>query len=264
MKSRIVKGKEHIVYDSINELRQAMPLQAVQDDWRNAPISSWTLTDDGQVCEVLERGTINNQRYVRTAIGMFNCAPSVKMEGEMRESIYAFSGKNSNTVFKERVNPSKQEFLFARYIAKGEGITEAFKRAYPRSKSDTYIKEQSSMLLKTERIKTLIDKEIEKILDETEITPKYLLLKTKEIVDNLEARDSDKISSLKMLMEISGLLGKKEQKTESIQLIKGISPKQLEILEGNDVKEIASQQREVPRLPDVREESKDSEVADKV
>ena len=139
MKQRTIKGKEHIVYDSINELRQAMPLQAVQDDWRNAPISSWTLTDDGQVCEVLERGTINNQRYVRTAIGMFNCAPSVKMEGEMRESIYAFSGKNSNTVFKERVNPSKQEFLFARYIAKGEGITEAFKRAYPRSKSDTYI-----------------------------------------------------------------------------------------------------------------------------
>ena len=72
------------------------------------------------------------------------------------------------------------------------------------------------MLLKTERIKTLIDKEIEKILDETEITPKYLLLKTKEIVDNLEARDSDKISSLKMLMEISGLLGKKEQKKAPI------------------------------------------------
>lgn len=255
MKQRTIKGKEHIVYDNINELRQAMPLQDVQDDWRNAPVSSWTLTDDGQVCEVLERGTINSQRYVRTAIGMFNCAPSVKMDGKLKESIYAFSGKNSSTVFKERVNPSKQEFLFARYIAKGEGITEAFKRAYPMSKSDNYIKEQSSMLLKTERIKTLIDKEIEKILDETEITPKYLLLKTKEIVDNLEARDSDKISSLKMLMEISGLLGKKEQKTESIQLFKGFSPKQLELLEGNNVKEIASQEREIPRLSDVREES---------
>ena len=101
----------------------------------------------------------------------------------------------------------------------------------------------------------MIDKEIEKILDETEITTKYLLLKTKEIVDNLEARDSDKISSLKMLMEISGLLGKKEQKTESIQLVKGFSPKQLELLEGNNVKEIASQEREIPRLSDVREES---------
>ena len=39
----------------------------------------------------------------------------------MRESIYKFSGKNSNTVFKERVKPTKQEFLFTRYAAKGVG-----------------------------------------------------------------------------------------------------------------------------------------------
>lgn len=264
MKKRTIKGQEHIVYDNINELRQAMPLQDVLEDWRNAPVSSWTLTDDGQVCEVLERGTINNQRYVRTAIGMFNCAPTIKMEGELRESIYKFSGKNSNTVFKEREKPTKKEFLFAKYVAKGDGIIEAFKRAYPQSKSEQYIKEQSSMLLKTERIKTLIDKEIQKILEKTEITPEYLLLKTKEIVDNIEARDSDKISSLKMLMEISGLLGKKEQKTESIALFKGFSPEQLAALEGKDVKQIASQEREIPQLPDVREESKDKEVADNV
>ena len=254
MKKRTIKGQEHIVYDNINELRQAMPLQDVLEDWRNAPVSSWTLTDDGQVCEVLERGTINNQRYVRTAIGMFNCAPT----------IYKFSGKNSNTVFKEREKPTKKEFLFAKYVAKGDGIIEAFKRAYPQSKSEQYIKEQSSMLLKTERIKTLIDKEIQKILEKTEITPEYLLLKTKEIVDNIEARDSDKISSLKMLMEISGLLGKKEQKTESIALFKGFSPEQLAALEGKDVKQIASQEREIPQLPDVREESEDTEVADNV
>lgn len=260
MNKRKVKGKEHIVYENINELRQAMPFQDVQEDWRKAPVGTWTVTDDGQVCEVLERGTINNQRYVRTAIGMFNCAPSVKMEGELRENVYTFSGKNSNTLFKERVEPSKQEFLFARYIAKGEGIIESFKRAYPKAKSEQYIKEQSSMLLKTERIKTLIDKEIEKILNETEITPKYLLLKTKEIVDNEEARDSDKISSLKMLMEISGLLGKKEQKTESIALFKGFSPEQLAALEGKDVKRIASQEREVLGLPDMSEDSEGQEV----
>ena len=97
----------------------------------------------------------------------------------------------------------------------------------------------------------MIDKEVQRILEETEITPKYLLLKTKEIVDNLEARDSDKISSLKMLMEISGLLGKKEQKTESITLFKGFSKEQLDLLEGGkNVKKIASQTRELPDMPD--------------
>jgi hypothetical protein len=259
MKKRIIKQKEHIVYENLDELRQVMPDEQVYDDWRTAPVFAWTLTDDEQVCQVLEKGKVDNQDYVRTAIGMFRNAPSAKMEGKLRENIYAFSGKSARSILKDRINPSKQEFLFARYVAKGDGIVEAFKKAYPKASSEKYIKEQSSMLLKTERIKTLIDKEIEKILNETEITPKYLLLKTKEIVDNEEAKDSDKISSLKMLMEISGLLGKKEQKTESISLFKGFSPEQLELLEGKNVKKIASQEREMHRLPDVQQSSKTEE-----
>ena len=62
-----------------------------------------------------------------------------------------------------------------------------------------------------------------------------------------------------MLMEISGLLGKKEQKTESIALFKGFSPEQLELLEGKNVKKIASQEREVHRLPDVQQDSANQE-----
>tara|TARA_R100000234_G_C4843166_1_gene111989 strand:- start:6 stop:521 length:516 start_codon:yes stop_codon:yes gene_type:complete len=169
----------------------------------------------------------------------------------MRDNIYSFSGRRSEHIARDRKNITKNEYLFAKYIAKGEGIIDAFKHAFPKSKSENYIKERSNLLLKTERIKKLIDKEVQRILEETEITPKYLLLKTKEIVDNQEARDSDKISSLKMLMEIAGLLGKKEQKTESITLFKGFSKEQLELLEGgNNVKKIATQTRELPDMPD--------------
>jgi len=99
-------------------------------------------------------------------------------------------------------------------------------------------------------VQELIDKEIQKMLEETDITPKYLLLKTREIVDNEEARDSDKLSSIKILMEISGMLGKKEQKTESIQLFQGFSPEQLQVLEGGNVKKIAEQSRELPDVPE--------------
>ena len=95
----------------------------------------------------------------------------------------------------------------------------------------------------------MIDKEIEKILERTDITPEYLLKQTKDIIDKEEARDSDKLASLKILMEISGLLGKKEKKTESIQLFQGFSPDQLKVLEGgSNVKKIAEQTREVPDL----------------
>jgi hypothetical protein len=140
--------------------------------------------------------------------------------------------------------------LFAKYIIKGEGVTEAFKKAYPKAKSPQYIKEKTNLLLRTERVQELIDKEIQKMLEETDITPKYLLLKTREIVDNEEARDSDKLSSIKILMEISGMLGKKEQKTESIQLFQGFSPEQLQVLEGGNVKKIAEQSRELPDVPE--------------
>lgn len=252
MKKRVIKGKEHVLFDSKDEARQVMSIQDIHSDWRVAPLHSWTLTDDGQVCQVLERGDINGVKYVRTVVGMFKCAPSIYMEGEMRDNIYNFSGIREHQRFINKKTPSNQEYLFARYIAKGEGIIDSFKKAYPNATSENYINKKASMLLKTERVSTLIDKEIEKILEKAEITPQYLLEKTKEIVDKEEARDSDKLASLKILMEISGLLGKKEQKTESIALFQGFSPEQLKLLEGgNNVKKIGEQTRE---LPDMSEE----------
>tara|TARA_R100000697_G_scaffold122821_1_gene153301 strand:- start:1932 stop:2459 length:528 start_codon:yes stop_codon:yes gene_type:complete len=174
------------------------------------------------------------------------------MSGEMRPNIYNFSGLFEEQRVLNKEKPSKQEYIFARYIAKGEGVTDSFKKAFPDAKSEKYIKRRSSLLLRTERITTLIEKEIEKILHKTDITPEYLLQKTKEIVDKEDARDADKLASLKILMEISGILGKKEQKTESIQLFQGFTPEQLEVLEGGkNVKKIAEQTRE---LPDMSEE----------
>lgn len=245
MKKRIIKNEEHIVYDNIDELRQVMPTQRIYKDWRNAPLLSWILTDDGQVCQILDKGALNNREYIRTAIGMHNCAPSSRIEGELRENIYNFSGVNSKKHFKDRKEPTKQEFLFAKYVAKGEGVVDAYKQAFPAAKSKEYITTQTNLLLKTKRIKQLIDKEIEKLLEKVQVTPQYLLEKTKEIIDKVDVKDNDKLSSIKILMEISGMLNKKEKQTESIQLFSGFSEKQLKALEGGNVKKIAEQTREV-------------------
>ena len=64
MKSRIIKDKEHIIYDNIDELRQVMPDKKIYQNWRNAPLWSWTLTDDGQVCQIIDKGTFNNKEYI--------------------------------------------------------------------------------------------------------------------------------------------------------------------------------------------------------
>ena len=212
MKKRTIKDKEHIVYENIDELRQVMPDIKIYEDWRNAPLWSWVLTDDGQVCQIIDKGTLNNREYIRTAIGMFACAPSQRMEGELRKNIYNFNGINSKEHFKARNSPTKQEFLFAT------------------AKSEDYIKSQSTALMKTKRIETLIDKELEALLEKVEITPQYLLEKTKEIVDKVDVRDNDKLNSIKILMELSGMLNKKEKQTESIALFSGFSNEQLKLL----------------------------------
>ena len=134
MKKRLIKGKEHIIYENIDELRQVMPEQKVYDNWREAPMWSWVLTDDGQVCQILDKGALNKKPYVRTTIGMFHCAPSQMIEGEPRENIYNFSGINNKKIIKNRVNPTKREFLFAKYVAKGDGVLDAFKKAFPDAK----------------------------------------------------------------------------------------------------------------------------------
>jgi hypothetical protein len=245
MNKRLIKGKEHIIYENIDELRQVMPEQKVYDNWREAPIWSWVLTDDGQVCEILDKGVLNKKPYVKTTIGMFHCAPSQMIEGEPRENIYNFSGINSKKQIRNRTKPTKREFLFAKYLAKGDGVLDAFKQAFPDAKSKEYINQQSNFLLKTKRIQQLIDKEIEKLLDKVEITPEYLLTKTKEIVDKEDVKDNDKLNSIKILMELAGMLNKKEKHTESIALFKGFSNEQLELLEGKNVKKIAEQSHEV-------------------
>ena len=250
MKKRTIKDKEHIVYENIDELRQVMPDIKIYEDWRNAPLWSWVLTDDGQVCQIIDKGTLNNREYIRTAIGMFACAPSQRMEGELRKNIYNFNGINSKEHFKARNSPTKQEFLYAKYVVKGEKVIDAYKKAFPSAKSEDYIKSQSTALMKTKRIETLIDKELEALLEKVEITPQYLLEKTKEIVDKVDVRDNDKLNSIKILMELSGMLNKKEKQTESIALFSGFSNEQLKLLEGNNVKKIAEQTREVSDMPE--------------
>ena len=54
MKKRIIKEKEHIVYENIDELRQVMPDEKIYDDWRDAPVYAWVLTDDEQVCQSVD------------------------------------------------------------------------------------------------------------------------------------------------------------------------------------------------------------------
>lgn len=72
----------------------------------------------------------------------------------------------------------------------------------------------------------MIREEIEKVMNEADITPLYILERMKDIIESDLARDSDKVSVLKELVAIAGMRDT-EKKSESVTLFQGFSQNSL-------------------------------------
>ena len=252
MKTRVIKDKEHILYDDIDEFKTNEPDTQLIENWRDGEEGDWVLCDDGKVCMVLKRGELKNGHsddvynfYIRTIIGSFVCRKNISMQGDMRRNIYSFGAqdKTAYQIVKDRKKPTNKEFLFAKYVAKGDDMVEAFMKVYP-AKSEDYAKREANLLMSTKRIQSLIREEIEKVMNEAEITPLYILEKMKDIIESDASKDSDKVSLLKELVSIAGMKDT-DKKSESVTVFQGFSPEQLDAISGNNVKELASAKREI-------------------
>ncbi len=242
-----------MIYESEEEFRQYHPDIKLTKNWREGTEGCWVKTDDGQVCQVLKRGTLKKNQsvgkyfYVRTAIGSFVCNDKTKMEGEPRENMYSFGmhGISPYQHFKNKKNLTAKEFLFAKYVAKGEGIAEAFMKAFPTNERE-YAEYKGKILVNTDRVKKVIREEVDKVLNDAEITPLYLLEQMKAIVDKDESQDKDKIQAIKTLMQISGMMDT-EKRSESITLFQGFTKEQLDAISAGNQKQLVSAQREVEK-----------------
>jgi hypothetical protein len=244
VKTRTVNGETKYLFEDVNEFREYHPSVTICSDWRHASVDDWIVSDDGQVCQVLYVGILKNPNrkkettFVRTIIGSFVCGPNVTMEGEMRTNMHTFAkdGKSPSVRKKERTKATEKEFLFAKYVAKGDDVVEAYMSAFP-SKKKSYAESQAKLLLKTDRVKNLIREEIDKVLNEAEITPLYLLEEMRSIIDKKGSTDRDKLSALNTLMKISGMMDT-EKKSESITLFQGFTKEQLNAIQGPEVKKL--------------------------
>tara|TARA_Y100001938_G_scaffold143231_1_gene215684 strand:- start:5846 stop:6589 length:744 start_codon:yes stop_codon:yes gene_type:complete len=245
LKIRRIKSKIHRLYKNKQEYQKDSDAPLIP--WREGKTGDWVVADDGQICEVLKDGilTNGNVRYIRTVIGSFICKDNVEMKGEMRKNIYSFSSKDltARETVVERKEPTTKEFMFAKYVAQGMDLVESFLKAFP-TDNVKHAEQQSRLLLKQDRIKNLIREEIDKIMNEAEITPLYLLEKMKEIVEKPDAKDSDKINVLKELIDVAGMKDK-NTKQESITLFQGFSQEQLDAINRDDTKKLASAKREI-------------------
>ena len=229
-----IKNTEHYLYDNLKEFNISHPSSAVRHNWRHGEEGEWVFTDDGFVCQILRKSKVKDKSKsatcVRTVCGTF-IAKDIKKEmlGEngIAENIYTFSGTNmSQKDFNERGRNSR-ELLFAKYVAGGLGVLDAYKKAYPDSRNTNYIKERTDKLLKTETIRKMIDKQIEEILNEEGVTPNWLIERYKTIADLAES-DTAKLRSLDSLSKIAGLFDLAEKKSEQVTIWAGFSPEQLE------------------------------------
>tara|TARA_R110002020_G_scaffold55834_3_gene154863 strand:+ start:6958 stop:7707 length:750 start_codon:yes stop_codon:yes gene_type:complete len=246
MIKRLIKGNEEIIYSSEAEFKKYED-EEIHENWRKAPKGAWIKTDNGKVVRVLARNSMVKRDkvydFIRTPYGQFICEDHVTINGEPKTNIYTFSGKSWYESINDRENPTKKEFLFAKYYANGAGAVDAYIKAYDTG-SVKNAKEKSNLLLKQKRIQNLINDEMQKALDETEISPTYLLERMKGIVDDMEANNRDKIQSIKILMQVSGMLTP-EKKTESLTVFQGFSQEQLQALKQDRPKELAHAERTI-------------------
>ena len=250
MKTRVVKGVTHYLYDNESEFRETHKNVSLVSDWRHSNKGNWILTDEGQVCQVLHLGVMKKSdrkketTFIRTIIGSFVCSANVKLEGPMKTNMHTFSkdGKSPSVRRKERKTATNSEFLFAKYVAKGDDVVDAYMQAFP-SNNEKYAERESKLLLKTERMRSLIREEIDKHLSEAEITPRYLLEEMRDIIDKAESSDRDKLSALNTLMKVSGMMDT-EKKTESVTLFQGFTKEQLNAIQEPEVKKLAEIKRD--------------------
>ena len=251
MDFKVVKGKKHYLYDTIQEFRIHHPKEPLNENWRKANEGDWVVTDDSNVCQILKCYDLKINmskkvtRCVRTVLGTFRVDNmNAKLLGEdgIAENIYTFSRtyKAYKEYQKDGLKP--KEFVFARYVAEGMEITQAYKKVFKKSKSSEYIASSAKQLMKKEEVQTMVKEEIKKTLQEEGITPDWILSRYKDIAD-LAEKDSDKLRSLESLSKISGLFDT-DTKQEQLTVWAGFSDEQMEALKDGNKAELIAHKEE--------------------
>ena len=213
MRKYTVKDQSHTVYDNTDELPEDLKFL---DNWREGDIGDWVLADDGCIIQVLRTGVfarptkkIKALKYVGTCTGTFICKDAYKMDCDKRENIYNISGKSPYTQTIERKEVTCKERIFASFIAEGMERTEAYLRAFE-TKSKHYAQAQAGLLLKQERVRTVMKEALKPVLAKLGINDTMVLSGIKDVAVSGE-KDSDK---LKALFELADILEIKETKKE--------------------------------------------------
>jgi len=195
----------------------------INPTWKKSRVGDWVRADDNAIIQVLERKKIGRTDTVSTCVGTYSVTGS--MDTAEREDRYCLSGKSSRNSTINRKNPTKREVLFAKRVFLGMKAVDAYIDVY-NTNSRSYAKRRAALLLKTQRMDVLMDKNKEDVMGKLKIDLHYLLEKAKEEVDNGK-NGSDRLNALKMLWDAWGVV-EKQKITEVTGIFQGFEQNKLE------------------------------------
>ena len=218
MRTYRVSDVYHNVYEDRSELPGNM---VIVHNWRKAQVGDWVEADDNCIIQILRKGKMKTPRgkakyreYVGTCSGTFICSPKVKMDTSKRENIWTISGKDTERVILDRRNLTKCEIIFVQYMAGGLPPSEAYINAF-KTNNPMYAKEQSTKLVKTERIQKAMKEELKPVLKELNIDDKSVLEGIKRVAENSQ-KDETKLKALFKLSDILDLEDKTQTKVTQL------------------------------------------------
>ena len=222
MRTYKVKGEDHHIYDLESELPDNIhPIK----NWRDGIPGDWVLADDNAYVQILERKKMGTNEILRTCVGTYVVTQT--MDTAERDSRYTINGKHDRKTIKERKKPTDREVIFASKVVRGADAVTAYMQAYNANSKD-YAKRRSALLLKTERINTLMNptkEELTEVFASLDVDLKFLIREAKDqVIDGKNG--SDKMNALKMLWEAFGVVTQKKV-TEVAGIFQGFEPAQL-------------------------------------
>jgi len=244
MKTKYRKKINHIVFDDENEFHNYYGSEAPElaDDWRTAPEGSWVVADDGGIVQILKRGELphphdrknykSNTGWVRTIVGTFKCSPKTQMDTDfdLHPQPYTFSKKSQaeqryNWKIKEDL--SKNERIFLANLQSGKPLQQSYEDAFG---AKVNWRENAIALLKLERIRKELNKNLEQIADKLGLDYEYILKNLMLLVEDSQ-NENVKLGSLREL---------KDWIKEQDEPIKKIQGAEVKFFEPFDQEEILS------------------------
>ena len=223
MRTYKIKDKEHFVYDLESELPEGL---MIVPDWKNSRDGDWVRADDDAYIQILKRKILGKIDVVQTCIGTYPITG--KMDTSERKSRYSLNGKSSYDTLKDRKKPTGQEVQFASKVVRGENAIKAYMDVYDANSKD-YAKKRAALLLKTERINTLMNptkEELTKVFSDLDVDLQFLIKYARDEVKDGK-NGSDRLNALKMLWEAFGVVEKRKI-TEIAGIFQGFDKNKLE------------------------------------